>query len=284
MLLFQFIFFTFIPKIKSICELQEDCSINDTCSPKKADENHTNPKIINSSFSYICPEFENEKVCCSNRQLYKIIKIFELIDQTFGSLGQGCDICSMNIKNFWCNFICSPYQNDFLNIGKITNHTIDGKIRKLLDVNFTINQNISNQIFNSCKKTKFVSQFPSLDNSFNFFNYQSIKAYNKSDIYILMFHEQNSGLNFTVNKCNKTINDGKNNYINFTSCSCSNCDLKCDYDINNNYNILYGFNSFTVIIVYGMVLFFSLCIFFLKKSRKNDDENDEFMDFQRNYD
>ena len=284
MLLFQFIFFTFIPKIKSICELQEDCSINDTCSPKKADENHTNPKIINSSFSYICPEFENEKVCCSNRQLYKIIKIFELIDQTFGSLGQGCDICSMNIKNFWCNFICSPYQNDFLNIGKITNHTIDGKIRKLLDVNFTINQNISNQIFNSCKKTKFVSQFPSLDNSFNFFNYQSIKAYNKSDIYILMFHEQNSGLNFTVNKCNETINDGKNNYINFTSCSCSNCDLKCDYDINNNYNILYGFNSFTVIIVYGMVLFFSLCIFFLKKSRKNDDENDEFMDFQRNYD
>ena len=283
MLLFQFIFFTFIPKIKSICELQEDCSINDTCSPKKADENHTNPKIINSSFSYICPEFENEKVCCSNRQLYKIIKIFELIDQTFGSLGQGCDICSMNIKNFWCNFICSPYQNDFLNIGKITNHTIDGKIRKLLDVNFTINQNISNQIFNSCKKTKFVSQFPSLDNSFNFFNYQSIKAYNKSDIYILMFHEQNSGLNFTVNKCNETINDGKNNYINFTSCSCSNCDLKCDYDINNNYNILYGFNSFTVIIVYGMVLFFSLCIFFLKKSRKNDDENDEFMDFQRNY-
>ena len=284
MLLFQFIFFTFIPKIKSICELQEDCSINDTCSPKKADENHTNPKIINSSFSYICPEFENEKVCCSNRQLYKIIKMFELIDQTFGSLGQGCDICSMNIKNFWCNFICSPYQNDFLNIGKITNHTIDGKIRKLLDVNFTINQNISNQIFNSCKKTKFVSQFPSLDNSFNFFNYQSIKAYNKSDIYILMFHEQNSGLNFTVNKCNETINDGKNNYINFTSCSCSNCDLKCDYDINNNYNILYGFNSFTVIIVYGMVLFFSLCIFFLKKSRKNDDENDEFMDFQRNYD
>ena len=284
MLLFQFIFFTFIPKIKSICELQEDCSINDTCSPKKADENHTNPKIINSSFSYICPEFENEKVCCSNRQLYKIIKIFELIDQTFGSLGQGCDICSMNIKNFWCNFICSPYQNDFLNIGKITNHTIDGKIRKLLDVNFTINQNISNQIFNSCKKTKFVAQFPSLDNSFNFFNYQSIKAYNKSDIYILMFHEQNSGLNFTVNKCNETINDGKNNYINFTSCSCSNCDLKCDYDINNNYNILYGFNSFTVIIVYGMVLFFSLCIFFLKKSRKNDDENDEFMDFQRNYD
>ena len=270
MLLFQFIFFTFIPKIKSICELQEDCSINDTCSPKKADENHTNPKIINSSFSYICPEFENEKVCCSNRQLYKIIKIFELIDQTFGSLGQGCDICSMNIKNFWCNFICSPYQNDFLNIGKITN--------------FTINQNISNQIFNSCKKTKFVSQFPSLDNSFNFFNYQSIKAYNKSDIYILMFHEQNSGLNFTVNKCNETINNGKNNYINFTSCSCSNCDLKCDYDINNNYNILYGFNSFTVIIVYGMVLFFSLCIFFLKKSRKNDDENDEFMDFQRNYD
>ena len=284
MLLFQFIFFTFIPKIKSICELQEDCSINDTCSPKKADENHTNPKIINSSFSYICPEFENEKVCCSNRQLYKIIKMFELIDQTFGSLGQGCDICSMNIKNFWCNFICSPYQNDFLNIGKITNHTIDGKIRKLLDVNFTINQNISNQIFNSCKKTKFVSQFPSLDNSFNFFNYQSIKAYNKSDIYILMFHEQNSGLNFSVNKCNETINDGKNNYINFTSCSCSNCDLKCDYDINNNYNILYGFNSFTVIIVYGMVLFFSLCIFFLNKSRKNDDENDEFMDFQRNYD
>ena len=284
MLLIQFIFLIFFQKIKSICEFQEDCPITDDCSPKKADENHTNPKIINSSFTYICPEFENKKVCCSNRQLYKMIKIFDLIDQTFGSLGQGCDICSMNIKNFWCNFICSPYQNDFLNIGKITNHTIDGKIRKLLDVNFTINQNISNQIFNSCKKTKFVSQFPSLDNSFNFFNYQSIKAYNKSDIYILMFHEQNSGLNFTVNKCNETINDGKNNYINFTSCSCSNCDLKCDYDINNNYNILYGFNSFTVIIVYGMVLFFSLCIFFLKKSRKNDDENDEFMDFQRNYD
>ena len=133
MLLIQ-IFIIFIPKIKSICELQEDCSISDKCSPKKADENHTNPKIINSSFTYICPEFENKKVCCSNRQLYKMIKIFDLIDQTFGSFGQGCDICSLNIKKFWCNFICSPEQNTFLNIGKITNHTIDGKVRKLLDV------------------------------------------------------------------------------------------------------------------------------------------------------
>ena len=281
MLLIQFIFLIFFQKIKSICEFQEDCPITDDCSPKKADENHTNPKIINSSFTYICPEFENKKVCCSNRQLYKMIKIFDLIDQTFGSFGQGCDICSLNIKKFWCNFICSPEQNTFLNIGKITNHTIDGKVRKLLDVNFTINENISNQVFNSCKKTKFVSQFPSLDNSFNFFNYQSIKAYNKSDIYILMFHEKNTGLNFLVNKCDENM---KNESNNFTPCTCSNCDLKCDYDINLNYNILYGFNSFIVMIVYGIVLFLTFCIFFFKKLKKNDDENDEFMIFQRNYD
>ena len=283
MLLIQ-IFIIFIPKIKSICELQEDCSISDKCSPKKADENHTNPKIINSSFFYICPEFENEKVCCSNRQLYKLTKIFDLIDQTFGSFGQGCDICSINIKNFWCNFICSPYQNDFINVGKITNHTIDGKVKELLDLNFTINENISSEIFNSCKRTKFVSQFPSLGNSFNFFNYQSIKAYNKSDIFILMFHEKNYGLNFTVYKCNEIMNNGNNNSFNFTPCSCSNCDLKCDYDINSNYNVLYGFNSLTVIVIYIIVFILTFCIFFFKKLKKNDDENDEFMIFQRNYD
>lgn len=270
-----------ITKVSSDCAFQEDCGLEERCYPDKPDEIHKKPYLINSSYSYLCPDYKDKMGCCSHRQLYKLTNNFETIDQVFGKIGQGCDICATNLKRFWCHFTCSPNQTEFLKIGNRTNHTIEGKIRLLLDINFTIDEDTNCEIFKSCKKAKFVSQVPSMGNSIGFANFQGINAYTKSDVYILMNQVRNKGLAFNIDKCNSTIINGSISGFNVSSCSCNTCDLLCDYNLVFTTRILNGLNWITVALSYVIVFICTIAIFFWKKSRSHIVEDDEFLSFQR---
>lgn len=56
--------------------------------------------------------------CCDNNNDISQIASYTQIDGIFGSNAEGCDICAINMKRFWCEYACSPHQADFLSLTK----------------------------------------------------------------------------------------------------------------------------------------------------------------------
>lgn len=176
--------------IKSNCEMYQECPDpkEERCRPRKreGDERKPFPMTKNLTLAQLCPDYKpGEDVCCTDIQLVALQNNFFTIEQIFGSPGQGCDICAINLKKFWCSFTCDPNQADFLNITGISNHTV-GKddIRVLADIDLIVEDNTMCEIFHSCKKTKFTTQVPAMGNSLGFLNFQGVNAYQKIAVFI----------------------------------------------------------------------------------------------------
>lgn len=61
----------------------------------------------------ICPNLAGKEVCCNDDQILTLYNNFKTIDSLFGN----CLLCSTNLKRFWCEFTCSPYQSHFVTAG-----------------------------------------------------------------------------------------------------------------------------------------------------------------------
>lgn len=53
-----------------------------------------------------CPYLVGQELCCNDDQILVMYNNFKTIDSLFGN----CAICSINLKRFWCEYTCSPYQ------------------------------------------------------------------------------------------------------------------------------------------------------------------------------
>ena len=103
--------FFIIENIKSLCTMKQDCDITDPkCLPSKA--NYTEPTPLNGA-DVVCSEYLGKDACCNNVQNKLMANNFETISYIFGSEYGGCDICAVNLKRFWCEFTCSPNQDQF---------------------------------------------------------------------------------------------------------------------------------------------------------------------------
>ena len=51
--------------------------------------------------------------CCKSDQNILFKNSFSLIDYTFGSGANGCDLCAANLMRFWSWFTGAPNQADF---------------------------------------------------------------------------------------------------------------------------------------------------------------------------
>ncbi len=60
-----------------------------------------------------CPYYKDKDVCCTEYQSQSLVNNFALIDNTFGSANDGCDMCAINLKKFWCEYTCNPNQSEF---------------------------------------------------------------------------------------------------------------------------------------------------------------------------
>jgi hypothetical protein len=97
--------------VYSKCRMQQLCDVTQPgCHPEPAD--YTEPQILLGP-DVICPEYYNKTACCNNGQNILLKKNFDSLDSVFGSKYGGCDICSINLKRFWCHFTCSPEQHTF---------------------------------------------------------------------------------------------------------------------------------------------------------------------------
>ena len=102
----------------------------------------------------------------------KLAKNFEAIDSLFSSAYDGCDLCAVNLKRFWCYFTCHPEQADFVKVGNLTWIMVDGNNKTLRELNLTINSNTNCDLFKSCKKTKYATQVSAMSNAIGFTTFQ----------------------------------------------------------------------------------------------------------------
>lgn len=67
-----------------------------------------------------------------------------------------CPSCYSNFVNFWCQFTCSPFQRNFLNIIETRNDskTIKGKPNYITKVEYYVNRTYANDLFKSCQAVR----------------------------------------------------------------------------------------------------------------------------------
>ena len=59
-----------------------------------------------------------------------------------------------------------------MNVVGLRNYTIDKEIKELLVVNLTLNSDTNCDLFKSCKKTRYASELPILNNAIGFTSFQ----------------------------------------------------------------------------------------------------------------
>jgi hypothetical protein len=261
-----FILLNTLPFILSGCSMFQQC-VGNQCDPIPAEGDKRNTRILHHVGEIICPDFEGKEACCDPEQVRAIKNNFITLDSIFGSTAGGCDICSLNLKRFYCQFTCDPTQDTFLFPTGFSNHTVDGNVTKLLlDVDLHINEDTACEVFKSCKKSKFVAQVPSMNNALGFLNFQGVNAYKKSAIYMNMKLDKEGGMKYEIDPCEtEAIGGIVRNMTIEQNCTCNTCSAKCDYSAVSETPILDGLNVTLVVVFYLCVIVLTVVIFFIKK-------------------
>jgi hypothetical protein len=72
-----------------------------------------------------------------------------------------------------------------VNVTGLRNFTIDKEIKELLVVNLTLNTQSNCDLFKSCKKTRYASELPLLNNAIGFTSFQVNK--NKINLIFIIY-------------------------------------------------------------------------------------------------
>lgn len=278
--------------IKSDCEMYQECPDpkDEKCRPRKrvGEERKTFQMTKNLTLAQLCPDYKpGEQVCCTDIQLTALQNNFFTIDQIFGTAGQGCDLCAINLKKFWCAFTCDPRQSEFLFITGVSNHTV-GKddVRALADLDLHVEDNTMCEIFRSCKKAKFTTQVPAMGNSLGFLNFQGVNAYQKIAVFIY-FKQSDFGIKFYAYPCD-TLPDEKGyigGYKIEQNCTCSTCNSYCDYSLVNSTPVFEGLSGKIVGIVYAVAIALTGILVYLRiKLRGSIDALEDFEDIKEEKD
>ena len=105
-----------------INEILNKCAFTQTCKNPLDDKSCTIPDKPENDDPFtvtgsdiVCKEFLGKDGCCNNDQNVLMKSNFEAIDTFFSAKYDGCDICAVNLKRFWCYFTCAPNQAEFGN-------------------------------------------------------------------------------------------------------------------------------------------------------------------------
>lgn len=270
-----FIALSILPFTLNSCSMFQQCH-SGGCDPIPAEGEKKNTRILYHTGEIICPDFEGKEACCDYEQVREIKANFITLDSIFGSSAGGCDVCSLNLKRFYCQFTCDPKQDTFLFPTGFKNHTVDGNVTKLLlDVDLHINEDTACEVFKSCKKSKFVAQVPSMNNALGFLNFQGVNAYKKSAIYMNMILDKEGGMKYEIDPCETEAIDGKlRNMTIEQNCTCNTCSAKCDFSAVSKTPVLDGLNVTLVAVFYLCVIALTVVIYFLKKYCASPDKDD----------
>ena len=259
--------FSLIDYAKSDCAFMQ----NKDGTLQAVDEEHRKPII---SKAPLCAEYsEPTSVCCTPEQAQTLESNFVSLESIFGTAVGGCDICVANLKKFWCHFTCHPEQASFISVIGLREHKIGKETKILLDMNFTLNEDMNCELFQSCKKTKFAAQVPAMSNAIGFMNFQGVNAYTKTPAFIQILTSKEGGLKYPIRPCEYDPKDKIVDGIPIKEfCTCNSCAKRCDFSLTSQTPVMEGLNGIVIICFYGFVVVATICIFYFKNYYSNKKE------------
>jgi hypothetical protein len=106
------------------------------------------------SFKTQCPFMDSTApMCCTDDQVDMIKDNFATLNGVFG---KDCPICAVNMKIMWCEYTCNPKQGLFT---VATGEKMDTDVNhECTLVTINLDPGMACDMFNSCKKTSYISQ------------------------------------------------------------------------------------------------------------------------------
>lgn len=257
--------FLFFYTVSSKCAFTQNCNnaAMGDCNPP--DSRLFDPQNFNYTSPFQCPEF-NDTVCCNNDQNTLLKNSFNLINFTFGSGANGCDLCGANLMRFWCHFTCSPNQANFVSAFDhilVPDPFTPGLNVTVLNVTFKIDPNTACEMYQSCKKTPYVTEVSAMNSAEGLLNFLGSNAVATGLEKIIMIYSNNASdtpLNITLNDCNqKFYMKDQYGYPISKNCTCNNCDTACgataDLElILHPMDVMEGFDTTLIIVFYCAVI------------------------------
>ena len=235
-----------------------------------------------------CPNLVDKEVCCNDDQILLMYNNFKTVDSLFGNWL----ICSINLKRFWCEFTCSPYQYYFVDaFEQIKVKDVDYPV---LNLTMRISNDLACDIFYSCKKNPYVATLASGQSAAGFLEFMGSNAVQTGKVKI-SFDFQNDPDKSLIKEMypwDKQVNGTIEGYE-VEPCTCNYCEAACKPSAVKAYPAFFdGFDFVVVIIVYISLILLSVIIFFVKrrwvKPDPSDsilipnDDNDDSSSFKRN--
>ena len=258
-----FLFFSLSTSKCSFSQKCDNAAMGDCHIPYK---DESEPQIYTYTNPFQCPEFAGMPVCCNDDQNTLLKNSFNLLGYTFGSGASGCDLCAANLERFWCWFTCAPNQRDFVTAYEdiiVPNPFTPGLNTTVLNVSMIIDAYTACEMYQSCKKTPYVSQVSAMNSAEGLLNFMGSNAVATGLEKITMLYTTNASLtplNLTLHGCNETFYLKDNfGYPILKNCTCNNCDTACgataDIDaILTPMNVMEGFDSTLIIAFYCAVI------------------------------
>ena len=228
-----------------------------------------------------CPYYAKKKVCCNRIQIQQLDNNFKDIEMIFGT---DCPICGLNLKLFWCEFVCNQNQSQFIfphNVMKIKhgNSMID-----VLNITFLLSAETTCAIFKSCSKVPETRRMASSGQGF--IQFQGNHAADRGRTWMnFEFTDKiepgRTPLKFQTFECNTDpINGTLRNFTNITKCSCSYCEKSCEVR-NEKFEppgYFQGFNPIIVGISYLVLGVITAITYFCYRRLENKKEKDKDRD------
>lgn len=150
----------------------------------------------------LCKEYNGKQGCCNANSDKQQINSYQSIDGIFSSLGDGCDICAVNLKRFWCEYACSPEQASFVSVENgyfpVPNPTKPDQIVMAQKVNITINAQTACDLYSSCSRNAFVSSVSAMNTPAGFLSFLGANSINDASqmMTMLFTYSKNNSIYF----------------------------------------------------------------------------------------
>lgn len=155
------------------CVFYQDCvGFPPECIPQMYDE-PVDPFPLTDPF-LPCPEYVGGG-CCMPDAAGTLYTSLQLLVSAFGDINSGgCPACLANAASFWCEYTCSPYQDEFFTKLAYVNATDpnSGNTFTVLQSTIRVDKDFACGTYDSCASTSTVRKDSTLASMEGFFTYQ----------------------------------------------------------------------------------------------------------------
>jgi hypothetical protein len=261
----HFLLSLFITPSLSLCSFTQHCTNPPIdCDPPLQILPPYQPFAENWTTAPACPEFKGQQVCCNDDQNQGMLYKYNLLDNTFGHLVGGCDLCSAAMKRLWCYFTCSTDQSNFVSAGPQVwvPSPIDQQPILVMLNNFTVTNSLSCEIYEACQKCPYVTEVSAMQSPQGFLEFQGYEGIPIGLLWTtFLFDDGPASLDLSFMSCSTNVTNAYGYPI--VPCSCNNCQDSCagDYYVSEPATLhgadwsIVGFFYLGLLVVSVIVLF-----------------------------